>query len=388
MFKYILSIPLILTLSCGRDDLIKAQDIRCGERCYTGPANTENVGICQDGTWQCDQSGNVTTCSGETLPQEEDCSGSDKNCDGLVNNIKHTPCYDGPAYTEGVGACHGGLFECIGTLKVCGGQVMPTTEKCNGLDMDCDGIINDIQPLPCYDGPPNTVTLPGCHYGYQVCNGSSILCKNEKYPTGVGGYDVVFIISTDGSMQPIWNNILPQLVYWCENNPQSYCALLTAPDSDIDNSPNNPLSNYQITVISDLSNAAIFYNNVNNKVTFQSTYWSGDVGIYDGIYDACDVSNSDSQTPFKLNWHSGSTPAVIYFTDEEGQSVTHNPLINQSNVAMMCTNVLTGGFLGYSKEATYLEYSGISSTNLFDLSLGTYSSILDKLLLPGGGSCQ
>ncbi|HEX8537809.1 MAG TPA: hypothetical protein VF664_10130, partial [Cystobacter sp.] len=38
---------------------------------YTGPAGTEEVGVCHAGTRTCDTSGSWSACSGEVVPQPE-----------------------------------------------------------------------------------------------------------------------------------------------------------------------------------------------------------------------------------------------------------------------------------------------------------------------------
>ncbi|XXX72630.1 hypothetical protein WMF30_33780 [Sorangium sp. So ce134] len=56
--------------------------------CYTGPEETEGVGVCQVGRQRCDELGSpVGGCDGEVTPQPEVCdsSGDDEDCDGEAN---------------------------------------------------------------------------------------------------------------------------------------------------------------------------------------------------------------------------------------------------------------------------------------------------------------
>jgi hypothetical protein len=54
-------------------------------------------------------------------------------------------CYDGPGATHEVGACHDGTQTCTsGVWGYCQGEILPQLEICgNGIDEDCNGIIDD-----------------------------------------------------------------------------------------------------------------------------------------------------------------------------------------------------------------------------------------------------
>ncbi|MDI1483576.1 hypothetical protein [Polyangium sp. y55x31] len=56
--------------------------------CYSGPAGTEGVGICQSGVALCDATGTAFgPCTGDVLPQPEDCATpADEDCDGTIND--------------------------------------------------------------------------------------------------------------------------------------------------------------------------------------------------------------------------------------------------------------------------------------------------------------
>ena len=73
-------------------------------------------------------------------------------------------CYTGPVGTLGVGICRAGTRTCgpSATWGVCAGVVLPHPEIANGIDDDCDGVIdngvfvNACEPTnPCTSPPPN-----------------------------------------------------------------------------------------------------------------------------------------------------------------------------------------------------------------------------------------
>tara|TARA_B100000609_G_scaffold189334_1_gene176274 strand:+ start:30315 stop:33281 length:2967 start_codon:yes stop_codon:yes gene_type:complete len=68
----------------GKIDNQKGTDTAITRACYSGPANTKNVGHCKSGTQTC-EGGQWKSCTEETLPQEELCIGQDHDCDGQVD---------------------------------------------------------------------------------------------------------------------------------------------------------------------------------------------------------------------------------------------------------------------------------------------------------------
>jgi hypothetical protein len=54
--------------------------------CYTGPVGTLGVGICKAGTRTCGPSATWGACAGVVLPQPEIANGLDDDCDGVIDN--------------------------------------------------------------------------------------------------------------------------------------------------------------------------------------------------------------------------------------------------------------------------------------------------------------
>jgi hypothetical protein len=108
----------------------------------------------------------IEVCNGV----DDDCNGKvDEGCVCMPGTSVY--CYSGPTETNGVGLCHGGNKTCLpdgSGYSECVGEVTPIAEVCgNGVDDDCDGQV-DQGCVQCstqsvvWDIPSGTTGGPSC----------------------------------------------------------------------------------------------------------------------------------------------------------------------------------------------------------------------------------
>ncbi len=84
-------------------------------------------------------SSEIPTCFATT----EKCNGYDDDCDGVIDNINREPCYPGNPDELQNGECSYGKLGCVRGQETCLNWRGPTNETCDGLDNDCDGVIDN-----------------------------------------------------------------------------------------------------------------------------------------------------------------------------------------------------------------------------------------------------
>jgi hypothetical protein len=141
------------------------------------PTITCGVGACQNTVSSC-VNGQAQTCTPGT-PSAEVCDGIDNNCDGQVD--EGNPGGGVNCATGAPGVCAAGTTSCNNGKLVCNQNVQPSAETCDGLDNDCNGVVDDGNPgggQAC-----NTGHLGICAAGTTVCSTGHLACNQTNQPS-------------------------------------------------------------------------------------------------------------------------------------------------------------------------------------------------------------
>jgi hypothetical protein len=147
------------------DQLVDETDPSIGVACDSG-----NAGICAAGAYQC--LGGQLTCVPDNAAGGELCDGLDNDCDGVVDN--NIPGTGGACSTGYPGVCGPGTISCQGSTIDCFPIIPPSAELCDGLDNDCDGLVDQGNPgggAACDTGTPGV-----CAAGTVTCLAASLSC--------------------------------------------------------------------------------------------------------------------------------------------------------------------------------------------------------------------
>jgi len=117
--------------------------------CYTGDKATKNIGLCKSGTQACDINGHWDKCEGEILPDTEICDGLDNDCDNSVDEGCSCSNNEKKNCGTDIGLCENGEQTCKdGIWGDCIGGIAPDDEICDGFDNNCNGEVDENLTAP------------------------------------------------------------------------------------------------------------------------------------------------------------------------------------------------------------------------------------------------
>ena len=155
---------------CGEGNV--CVDGICGPACTPGATrgcDTGLPGVCSEGSQTCQPNGTWGSCVQFTSPSNEVCDGLDNDCDGLVD--EGNPGGGQACHTGMPGPCASGTTQCQNGVIVCVSNSGPQQETCNHIDDDCDGTVDN--------GFPNLGQPCTCPSGQT----SQYVCRNDGQGT-------------------------------------------------------------------------------------------------------------------------------------------------------------------------------------------------------------
>jgi hypothetical protein len=277
-------------------------------------------------------------CLGWRLPSEEQCEdgGVDQDCDGYPDNISYLYFqYENDCRDTQIGICRLSNKVCFNDTWTC---VPPRglygSEICDGIDNDCDGLVDSEDPDLVfeddewvYEGPIQTLNVGECRAGHRTCDHGYEYIFGQVLPTteicgnlddddcdGLEDEDdsitiaEAFLLPIDfsGSMWFTIEAVIDSLCDWAGNSTFTFSQFaIVAVGGGSWTIP-------YIDLITDFTTADEACNALTDYYIFYGT-----PGGVEYIPHSILASQSDST--LGVTWPSDMTRRIIFFTDEMPQ---------------------------------------------------------------------
>lgn len=292
------------------------------------------TGVCAKAAIEC-VDGKLTCLFPDNYEESETrCDALDNDCDGMIDEnvfdslpLSDRVCYSGnPLESYSIAPCRPGILHCARGEIVCDQQVVPDAEVCDGVDNDCNGIIDDTGKT-----------------------------QDDEY-------DVVFVIDTSYSMCDEIGAVsaaCDRYAMQFDGNNRFKFAIVVMSEFD----PPHVIVDTDFT---DFSNIRDRLNNINCD-------GYGAEASLDSMQLVCDKDNNK----LNLSWRESASSIMFVFTDEEAQSYT-DPLTSGSDVIDTCTDSGTLPYIWSKTPNDFAVLAAASGGRHFDL-VNYYDKIVDDM---------
>lgn len=321
-------------------------DVTVGSREY----EVHNTGACMTGHIARNEN-NEVYCHGEVRSSPEVCDGIDNDCNGITDDPEmldfHPTHHQNGCTANAHGECLRALSVCDGGVRICKYPNTVGREVCDGLDNDCDGLIDEDtaeEPLFTdrffYDGPPNTVNVGECRAGSRHCVGGRTtirgmilpqpeICNNgrdddcngfvdESTEEDAFDSDNLFIVDMSGSMGQYMRPIREVICRW-SGTPQlrsSRFAVIAIGYGPHDWHDWSATYSHQMYLISDFVSAEELCASL---ATAPIPTWM----LFDEYQPDALIAAFDTESELFLSWAPNRRRNTFIYTDEHMQSRTY-----------------------------------------------------------------